>query len=451
MDRRNFIRRAVLVGSASLLTGPVRGQTRRSDVLVIGAGMAGLITATELDRAGLRVRLLEGQARVGGRMLSVSGPAHHGIELGAQVIHGSRAPTHGLLAELGIEARPVVQLDWVVPDADGVLRLVDDDAAEVGYETFVAAGQAHRGPDISAGQLMAQLDLTAEQRELLLSAPLSYAAEPSEISLFSMLDYDPTWAVWLDTDYQVVGGYRQVAERLAAQLGGALHLNTRVEQISWRRGRVRVTARTPAGRESFAAAAVVVTLPLGVLQAGHVSFAPALPGWKLTALEHLGMGRVVVQQMTFERDFWSERLAGAGGWSLRGGRISFSAPHGPGVEPPALTAWITGDATEALASLPPDGVQSQILAWIEEALPGSDVARRKRWVAHKNWQRDPFTLGAYSFTRPGGHDARERLATPLQGALFFAGEATIGPPYYQTVHGAYLTGLRAAREVAAQL
>jgi monoamine oxidase len=176
-----------------------------------------------------------------------------------------------------------------------------------------------------------------------------------------------------------------------------------------------------------------------------------LPAWKLAALRQLAMGRVVVQQMTFSRDFWSERLGDAVGWTMVDGRVSITAPH-PAVDgPPALRAWVTGRATAALESLQPAAVQARILGWIAAAFPDADVTRGKRWSAHKDWQRDPLTLGAYSYTRPGGRYAREQLATPLKGSLFFAGEATANPPAYQTVHGAYLTGLRAAREVAAQL
>ena len=133
------------------------------------------------------------------------------------------------------------------------------------------------------------------------------------------------------------------------------------------------------------------------------------------------------------------------------GRVRFTVPHQSGEGPPALSIWITGHATTALVGLAPRAVQDRILDWIETALPGSDARRLQRWAALKDWQREPLALGACSFPRPGGRYAHELLATPLQGALFFAGEATVGAPEYQTVHGAYRSGLRAAREVLAQL
>jgi monoamine oxidase len=384
-------------------------------------------------------------------MLSVPGPSDHGIELGAQVVHGSRAPTHPLLAELGVATRVIPQGEFLDLGADGVLRPVDAQRQAATVAAFLAASQAYRGADISARAMMAEMGLSDAQRSWLARDPLSYAAEPDEISLFSLWDYGPTWGVLEDANYQVVGGYGGVADRLGRGLGSILRLNTRVERIDWRAGRVRVHARTPAGAERFNAAAVVVTLPLSILKAGHVGFAPALPDWKVQALGRLGMGRVVVQQMTFARDFWSERLAGASGWQMDNGRVTFTAPHGPDAGPPALSAWVTGRATESLAGLAPAAVQDQILNWIDTALPGSNVTRLRRWVALKDWQRERFSLGANSYTRPGGRYARGQLATPLKGSVFFAGEATIGAPDYQTVHGAYLTGLRAAREVIAQL
>jgi len=384
-------------------------------------------------------------------MLSVSGPSEHGIELGAQVIHGSHAPTHALLDELGIATRLIAARKLLRMDGDGVLRAVNAQARADLSAAFIAAAQAYRGPDISAQALIDSMDLSPSESVSLASNPLGFAAEPDEISSLSLADYMPARDVVTDSGYQVVGGYGSVAEQLASDLGPVVRLNRRVERIEWRNGRVRVVASTPAGAERYDAKAAVVTVPLSVLQAWRMVFAPALPDWKLGALEQLSMGPVVVQQMTFARDFWSERLGGAGGWSMDDGRVRFTVPHQSGEGPPALSIWITGHATTALVGLAPRAVQDRILDWIETALPGSDARRLQRWAALKDWQREPLALGACSFPRPGGRYAHELLATPLQGALFFAGEATVGAPEYQTVHGAYRSGLRAAREVLAQL
>ncbi len=451
MNRRHFLRNLMALSGSGLLPSYAGGQTHRSDVIVIGAGMAGLTAARRLAQAGLRVQLLEGSSRVGGRMLSVPGPAEHGIELGAQYVHGSRAPTHELLRQLGVKTRPVPSAGRRYLDTDGVLRPLESAAADALYEQFLTTAQAYRGADISVQALLDTMALNARQQRWLAADPLSYAAEPDQLSLFALLDYSPAWDALTDTNYQVVGGYGRVAQQLAGDLGSAVRLNTRVAGIGYRRGRVQVHAITPGGPARFKAAAAVVTLPLGVLQAGHVTFDPGLPPWKIAALQQLAMGRVVVQQMTFAADFWSEQLGAAGAWSMNEGRVSISAVHSAGEGPPALRAWVTGRATDSLASLDPAQTQARILDWIALGFPGRDVAGLKRWAAHKDWQRDPFTLGAYSYTRPGGRYAREQLATPLRGALFFAGEATAGSPDYQTVHGAYLTGLRAAREVIAAL
>jgi monoamine oxidase len=450
MDRRSFIRRAAMAASTVLVSGPTRSRTR-VDVIVVGAGMAGLIAARELDRAGCRVALLEGSPRVGGRMFSVVGPSTHGVEMGAQVVHGSRAPTHGLLAELGIATRMIPEGDFLLLDQDGLLRPVDAQAQAALSAEFISAGQAYRGADISVAALIEQMGVTEAQAVQLASDSLSFAAEPDQISLFSLADYSPGWDVLTDANYQVIGGYSGVAEQLGLALGPVLRLNTRVERIEWRNGRVRVHARTPAGAERHDATAAVVTVPLSIMQAGQIGFGPDLPAWKIDALNQLAMGRVVVQQMTFSRDFWSDRLGGASGWTMEDGRVSFEVAHLSGDGPPALTGWVTGRAAGMLSGLAPAAVQDQVLGWIEAALPGSDPARLKRWSALKDWQREPYALGAYSFARPGGRYAQDRLAVPLQGALFFAGEATMAAPDYQTVHGAYRSGLRAAREVLAQL
>jgi monoamine oxidase len=118
---------------------------------------------------------------------------------------------------------------------------------------------------------------------------------------------------------------------------------------------------------------------------------------------------------------------------------------------PVLQAWLVGRSAQEVSDLGPEAGVDRILSWIEEALPGSDARRRLEWWGMGDWIRDPFSIGSYSVTRPGGYGQRAVLATPIQDRLYFAGEATAPGPHYQTVHGAYSSGRRAAREILAAL
>ena len=94
---------------------------------------------------------------------------------------------------------------------------------------------------------------------------------------------------------------------------------------------------------------------------------------------------------------------------------------------------------------------ARVLRWLEEASGETGLVDKLSWHHFEDWVSNPYTLGSYSITRPGGHGLRQELAKPISGTLYLAGEATAPPPHYQTVHGAYLSGKRAAQQVIDRL
>ena len=141
---------AVLAGSSLLLPGSSKSdEAGVIDVLVIGAGMAGLTAARELARAGVDVRVLEARKRVGGRILSLNEPAKHGLELGAQRIHGSEASTWNLVREFDLKTRPApegAQWNWV--EGKGFEKL-DTERADELFRKVAEAHAQHVGDDMS--------------------------------------------------------------------------------------------------------------------------------------------------------------------------------------------------------------------------------------------------------------------------------------------------------------
>jgi len=158
-----------------------------------------------------------------------------------------------------------------------------------------------------------------------------------------------------------------------------------------------------------------------------------------------------VAHLLFDDWFWRRDAAGGLSWFIDGGRVTFWDPHPAGTGMPALQSWITGRAAQEVSDLGPEAGLQRVLSWIEAAFPKSGVRRRLEWSTLRDWVRDPHARGSYSFNLPGSRGQREVLATPIEGALHFAGEATATPPHYQTVHGAYTSGLRATREILAAL
>jgi monoamine oxidase len=220
----------------------------------------------------------------------------------------------------------------------------------------------------------------------------------------------------------------------------------------------------------------VLKQPAGAV--GAVRFSPALPE-KEEALGGVEMGNVVKVVLRFREPFWEGILADAPartgtaaaadtataqrGRRRRGASSTLGflrAPEEaiptwwtqapvPGSEAPLLTGWLGGPNAERLAALGADGLRALSLETVGRIF-GMGRERVEAllvsWHYH-DWRDDPFARGAYAYVGVNGLAAQETLAAPVAGTLFFAGEATEWHGHFSTVHGAIMTGRRAAREV----
>ena len=265
------------------------------------------------------------------------------------------------------------------------------------------------------------------------------------------------------TIFEIVGRYDRLISALELALQDEqvkLMLNSPVTQISWQRGQARVQTQSPGGKRTspHEARAVVITLPLGVLQARRVKFSPPLPQ-KQALIRKLGWGHVVRIVLCFRTGFWSAPFMPPA-LGARNGR-NFGFVNSPGLplpvwwalNPPApiLTGWAGGDGSRSLRHQSPAGVRNAALASLA-AIFGTTMSKLRPWLADwqcHQWSADPFSLGSYSFPVAGLERGARDLARPVSSTLFFGGEATAKD--YGTVHGAFESGIRAAGEVNAAL
>jgi hypothetical protein len=261
----------------------------------------------------------------------------------------------------------------------------------------------------------------------------------------------------------VVGGYSQLTRALAEGLRG-VRTGAVVERVELLAGGAGVEVRVAGGGAPVRAHAAVVTLPLGVLQAGAVAFAPPLPPFKLAALQGLAMGTENRVALLFDQPFWPLQPQ-----VLRpcAGRYTYLNLHAMGV-PNVLCAWVRPEAAADVERWGEAAAVADVCACLKQLFP--NTFRAPLDAAVTRWGSDPFARGAYSHVPVGG-DARAyaALAHPLTGdaafdgrqaeagvegrllrrdtRLFFAGEATSEGDAY-TVHGAYESGRREAARVA---
>ncbi len=417
------------------------------DVLVIGAGAAGLAAAQALLERGsdLEVKVLEARERLGGRMHTDRRFAGFPVELGAEFIHGERAATWHLVERLGLETVHWEKLDdsWVRL-ADGrrlTMRQAraEDPALEVTRSWRLPPLPARRHESFDA--YLRRLGFDDVRLDYVRRAYANAAGESLRL-LDATAALEGLAALGLDgtEDHRILEGYGAVVEALA--LGPEFYTGTVVTRIEWGPGGVVVHDNEG---HVYRSRMAIVTLPVGVLQAGSVEFDPPLPESKERALAGLGMGPVVKLVYRFAEPVTPEEITAVYAAGNPPMWWSPSAGH-PTTEAVVWTAFVTGDGAVELMRLGEDDALERGLEALRRELGRPGLRAQDAFVV--DWYSDPFARGGYSHVRPGHHGARELLAAPTP-PLFWAGEATAPEARAATVHGALLSGERAAAEVLA--
>ncbi len=410
-------------------------QNVKRDIVIIGAGVAGLAAAQRLLAAGAQPLVLEARDRIGGRVWTDR--SHAPVELGAEFIHGQNALTWEIVRSAAIATRP-----WNGPRrfARGGARLplnASNDMLERTNLLYDAVGD-YSGPEQSAAEVVAQRTTADDPAALYALRWLANieGADTDRLSA-SVLANEHRMNTAGPDNFRFVDGYDHVPEVLAK--GVEIMLNSPVERIEWSEHGALLTLTNG---ESLHAKRVIVTVPLGVLQAGRPLFDPALPEAKRSAINAIAMGHVTKIILWFDRTLWEPF-----GFLSTDGLVSTWWPSGNEASP-ALTGYTGGNGALAIDELNAAVAVGQALEEVV-ALFGNELRSAFLGGRRTNWASDPWSLGAYSYSPVGVGDARARLAAPLANTLFFAGEATLTNGHLATVHGAIESGRRAADEVIA--
>ncbi|MFI0450101.1 flavin monoamine oxidase family protein [Actinomadura sp. 6N118] len=442
------------------------------DVIVIGAGMAGLVCAERLRRRGYDVLLAEARDQVGGRTAGIEVDGET-VDLGGQFIGPGQDRIYALAAELGVAIFPTHTAGANVLETEtGRVRRFRGMAPKLGPLTLLDVARAQSrlgrlartvdaetpwcGPNAAAldGQtLQSWIDRTVKtqggRRFLVCACRAIWACEPSELSLLHALFYIKA-AGSLAAVTDVEGGAQQdrldggaygVATRLAERLGAAIRLNAPVQRIEQNDSGVVVTVKDGT---TWHARHVVVAVPPPL--AARIAFHPPLPAARDNLLQRLPMGNVIKYVVGYPAPFWRQAGLSGAALSLRG-PIALTVDSSPrsgrrGV----LIAFVNGTPARDLATRSPEDRRTTLLDSLGR-LFGPQAATPVSFV-ERNWNEEAFTRGAYSALFPPG--AWTQLGSTWRapvGRIHWAGAET-SPRWYGYIDGAVRSGEAAADAVA---
>jgi monoamine oxidase len=406
------------------------------DVVIIGAGVAGLSAARYLHDAGQKVCVIEARDRIGGRVWSNHDDPMFPREFGAEFIHGDNVATWEWVRRLQLTT--TVASSWQGRRVwhNKALRTVDELATihpEISMLfTLEDSIIAYDGPDISFADWVAQYDVSDLVQHIADIRNIhSAGTTPARASMHAMRDDLLATTMIGGQNYHIDAGYAPIVHALAEHI--EIRLETMVSAIHDHDTHCTVMCRTG----DINARRVIVTIPLSLLKLQTITFEPPLSAAKQHAIQHidmLGGAKVVLQ---FERPFWPSDMTflslvdPAPVWWT----IASDAPY--------LVGFFTGPRAEYLLQhLKPIDMCLDVLSQAYGELPRM-LLRHSQII---DWSNDPWSRGAYSSVSVGNHGLRPALAA-AHGRIHFAGEATALDGQAASVHGAMVSGIRAAKEI----
>ncbi len=404
------------------------------DVIVVGAGAAGLSAAKALQVKGFDVVVLEADAHVGGRCITDTSTFATPFDRGGSWLHcGPINPLVPVAEQMGED---LDKARWVCNRVHtGGASLT---GAEVGdyrqyhermWEEIRKAGKLTTDASVASALPSSPWKDTAKHWVAQMQGGDAEFVSVADVSQFSDADGD-----WL-----VTGGLGAFVKRLHADV--TVHLNCPVTKVDY--SSAGVSAVTPQG--TISAKCIVLTVSTGVLAAETIEFSPALPEAKTSAIHQLPMGLLNKVGLEFDPDWTGARQGEMADYTSGGD--GFCTLLFGFYNTPLAVGFLAGRFADRMEN---EGAGTEFCLQALRDIFGNDVVKHVRKTSETGWRANPYTLGSYSYASPSGAGARAKLAEPIDGKVYFAGEATI-PTAYATVHGAYQSGLNVAGHIASAL
>ena len=440
----NVTRRVFLAGLGLAAAAPAIAKSATDpdfDVIIIGAGAAGIAAARRITRSGKTCAILEAGDRLGGRCFTETRTFGSPYDQGSYSLHETDSfPVAELTTKAGFEIykKPSLrQLRTRTPQKSDANRSARERELEDFYVNLARCDQeiakaSLSDADISCAQALPKdMGDWRSTMEFMLG-PFTFGNDLSDIPAKEYVSCNRP-----ETTVRIRQGIGALLARLAH--GTPVQFFSPVSRIDWASQGVTVEARG----QRLTARAVIVTASTGVLASGKINFKPALPGKYADAISKLKLGsfdRVAIEladnklklptdELLFEKAV--DRKTAAGHINFLGSRLCFVQLGGK------TCAELADEGEAAMATFAVDWLAAQF---------GSDIRKFIKRTHATRWNKQPWTLGAFSCPSPGGQAARKQLAQPLGDRVWFAGEA-VHDTLWGTVAGAWETGQRAADQV----
>jgi monoamine oxidase len=488
--RNRFSRRTALggavAGAAGIAAGQVAGASgaegglaarkRKTDVVVVGAGLAGLSAARAIKKAGRSVVVLEARDRVGGRTLNEKIGKGKVVEIGGQWVGPGQTHVLELTDQLGLEtfdtyvdgkslyyrSGTLTEYEGIIPPVSGpvlveILNVLGDmnaKAADVPVDAPWTAPQAVGWDSVTLASYLDDLGLSAEARDVIELAITSvFAVEPRDTSLLFFALYTAMAGADFNNlinttggaqEKRIVGGSQRISLELAARLGKAVKLGRPVKSIRTGGGRVAVKA----GDDTWSAKRVIITVPPALI--GGIRFNPPLPAARAQFDQRFPMGTVIKCMAVYDAPFWRED-------GLNGMTTSDTGPvkltydnSPPDGDPGVLLGFIEGqDARDLLAASEEERRAAVVECFVRYF--GAAAESRMTGYVEKSWAADPWSRGCYGGVMPpGAIVGYPNVVRRPAGPIHWAGTET-ATEWGGYMDGAIQSGQRAAAEVLAKL
>ena len=417
---------------------------RQTEVVIVGAGIAGLTAAKFLEKYNVQFQLLEASHRVGGRAYSEKLSNNNWFDLGCSYLHnGDLNPFVSIANKMNF---PIDTLNGDMFDSHKTHYVLDGKKINLGSPNPFDIANENILDKIKRSQTDAALLEAIDIKDPFFPITCHLYANLNAADPDVMSSEDYKASLYEGPDYPVSEGFGNLIKKWAKNI--RVNLNTKVSQINSEGPLVKI--KTSKG--TLVTKKVILTVSTGVLAGHDIEMIPCLPKKTVNAINNLPMGTLNKIGISFNEQFFSQKDQGwyvswASGNNITDHQIGSFQVNTSG--PQNVVVFAGGRYGKWLEDRGSKAMLDYAISMLEDVF-GKNCTQKIENSITTAWASEPLTKGSYSYATPGKKSSRLKLAQPIENKIYIAGEAT-EINHYGTAHGAYFSGIKVATKVLGNL